>query len=698
MKNMVKIGKINNKLEILLIIFFIYNEIILKIASKSNFSIKFFIFIITISISISFLISFVIKNIKNKNISFNALLFILIFTSIIFMSELNTKSTFGNYYDFSYMIVMSKSVFSNFLNMVFSSLYINIFYLILMIIPITLYLYFKRTIMRILKSEKFSMQYNVLAVSMCLIFFWITSFIGKNLYSELYVKNWSADETIEEFGLNNSLILEVKYLLFGFPKRNVDDYGSFLTNTDEKDKNDKAVEDVDNETIDSTKQFIYDDYNQYDIDFEELNDTTKSPIHRALNNVFSTIIPTNKNKYTGYFKDKMLIEITAEAFCQYVINKELTPTLYKMSNEGFIFDNFYLPNYGQSTTGGEFAEMCGLIPRNINGNRSMQASIKNYMPFTLGNIFKNKKYNTFAYHASYDYYDRNITHPNLGYDFRAPANGIEYVNEKKDERGMYYDSVLFENTFRDYIDDYIKNGKKFHVYYMTVSGHAPYDDTNARSNYYYDLIDEYYPDNSKTVKRYLATQMELEYALSTLISMLGEKDLLDDVVISIVPDHYPYKLARMDKDYFIELSGIEDTENDVSRYKSIWILWVNDMEPKRVKTYCSIVDILPTLLNLFDLKYDSRLLSGRDVFSTNYEIGKPATNMPMVILPKESKLSFITEEGYYDILRDEWTVHDGIVVDENYLELTKSIAKLKFDLAYDIVESDYYSCLKSILR
>ena len=163
MKNMVKIGKINNKLEILLIIFFIYNEIILKIASKSNFSIKFFIFIITISISISFLISFVIKNIKNKNISFNALLFILIFTSIIFMSELNTKSTFGNYYDFSYMLVMSKSVFSNFLNMVFSSLYINIFYLILMIIPITLYLYFKRTIMRILKSEKFLKRYKVRA-------------------------------------------------------------------------------------------------------------------------------------------------------------------------------------------------------------------------------------------------------------------------------------------------------------------------------------------------------------------------------------------------------------------------------------------------------------------------------------------------------------------------------------------------------
>ena len=233
---------------------------------------------------------------------------------------------------------------------------------------------------------------------------------------------------------------------------------------------------------------------------------------------------------------------------------------------------------------------------------------------------------------------------------------------------------------------------------MTVSGHAPYDGTNPRSKYYYELVNSYFPDKSEPVKMYLASQVELEYAVSTLINMLKEKNILDDVVISIVPDHYPYKLARMDKDYFVELSSIKDTENDPSRYKSIWILWSNNMETKKVDTYCSIVDMLPTLLNLFDLKYDSRLLSGSDVFATNYEIGVPTTNMPIIIFPNETKISFMTTEGYYDVLKDEFIPHDGIEVDDNFLDLTKSIAKLKYDLAYDIVESNYYNCLRNIIK
>ena len=43
----------------------------------------------------------------------------------------------------------------------------------------------------------------------------------------------------------------------------------------------------------------------------------------------------------GMFKDKNLIVITAEAFSPIAIDKELTPTLYKMYTEGFSFRNNY---------------------------------------------------------------------------------------------------------------------------------------------------------------------------------------------------------------------------------------------------------------------------------------------------------------------------------------------------------------------
>lgn len=54
-------------------------------------------------------------------------------------------------------------------------------------------------------------------------------------------------------------------------------------------------------------------------------------------------------------KDYNLITICAESFSPWFISQELTPTLYKLTHEGFVFTNYYQPGWGQSTTRGEFA-------------------------------------------------------------------------------------------------------------------------------------------------------------------------------------------------------------------------------------------------------------------------------------------------------------------------------------------------------
>lgn len=70
---------------------------------------------------------------------------------------------------------------------------------------------------------------------------------------------------------------------------------------------------------------------------------------------------TSKNKYTGMFENKNLIFVVAESFSEIGIDKDRTPTLYKLTNNGFIFDNFYVPYY-LSTIGGEFQSLTGLYP------------------------------------------------------------------------------------------------------------------------------------------------------------------------------------------------------------------------------------------------------------------------------------------------------------------------------------------------
>ena len=67
---------------------------------------------------------------------------------------------------------------------------------------------------------------------------------------------------------------------------------------------------------------------------------------------------------------------------------------------------------------------------------------------------------------------------------------------------------------------------------------------------------------SKPVKAYLATQMELDRALELLIQKLEEKGILEDTVIALVGDHYPYTLSI-------------DQINEVSTYPRDSIVEVN---------------------------------------------------------------------------------------------------------------------------
>ena len=88
------------------------------------------------------------------------------------------------------------------------------------------------------------------------------------------------------------------------------------------------------------------------------------------------------------FKDKNLIVFVAEAFSPMAINEELTPTLYRLYNEGFQFTNFYTPVFYVSTSDGEYVSLQSLLPKD--GTWSMSASSDNYLPFVYGNIFKRK--------------------------------------------------------------------------------------------------------------------------------------------------------------------------------------------------------------------------------------------------------------------------------------------------------------------
>ncbi|MDZ7834417.1 MAG: sulfatase-like hydrolase/transferase [Alkalibacterium sp.] len=158
------------------------------------------------------------------------------------------------------------------------------------------------------------------------------------------------------------------------------------------------------------------EYNTLPIDFEEMIASENNADFKQMHQYFKNVEPTAKNEYTGKFEGYNLIFITAESYAPYAVSEEVTPTLYKMMHEGYNFTDFYVPLWDVSSSDGEYVSMTSLVPKS--GIWSFSASADIELPFVMGNTLNENGYNTVAYHNhSYTYYNRDASHPNLGYEY-----------------------------------------------------------------------------------------------------------------------------------------------------------------------------------------------------------------------------------------------------------------------------------------
>lgn len=406
--------------------------------------------------------------------------------------------------------------------------------------------------------------------------------------------------------------------------------------------------------------------NVLDIDFATLIKNESNKDIKTLHNYFSSQIPSNKNEYTGMFEGYNLIMITAEGFSPYAIHEEKTPTLYKMVREGFVFNNFYTPLWQTSTSDGEYVAMTGLIPV---GTRSMYHTRKNLMPFSLGHQFNRLGIHSRAYHNhTYTYYQRDETHPNLGYDYMGLGNGLVLDSKVWPES----DLEMVDHTTDLYVDE-----SPFHVYYLTVSGHMNYTFVGNSMSYKNRHLVEDLPYDS-SIQAYIACQLELDRALELLLQRLEEAGQLDNTVIALSADHYPY---GWEKEHIDTLAGkVVDPNFEI--YKNHFILWNSQIkEPIVIDKPCSSLDILPTLSNLFALPYDSRLLMGQDILSDGE---------PLVIL---NNRSFITDKVMYNAQNGKATWLTNETISEDYINNMNRIVKNKFTVSQSLVKMDYYRTL-----
>ena len=465
------------------------------------------------------------------------------------------------------------------------------------------------------------------------------------------------DISARNLGLVTTARLELKNMIFGKESTGVDldyvDLNQFVSSVPESEP--------DAPFIDTSPNVIK------GIDFASLNDKTSDEDIIKLNNYFAAQSGTNKNEYTGYFKDKNLIVLCGESFSPYFIDREMTPTLYKMVTGGFVFKN-YFNSWPNTTTNGEYSLCMGMFPdmSRHKSDGSFKLSAKNYLPYCFGNQFKNIGVNTYAYHNyKSSYYTRKESHPNMGYDvFKTMGNGMKFTTAWPAS-----DLEMMEQS----VDDYI-NEERFHAYYMTFSGHYRYAfDSNPMCARNRSKVKNLKYSNA--VKAYISCNLELEYALSYLFERLEEAGKLDDTVIVLASDHYPYGLTSKE---YNELAG-EEIDTTFGKFRSSFICYNSAMDPVEVETPCCNIDILPTMLNLFGLEYDSRLITGTDVFSNGNHVA---------IL---SNKSFITDKVMYDAEKGKTTylVNEN-EVPEGYIEALSQVVTNKMSIATTVLNKDYY--------
>ena len=194
---------------------------------------------------------------------------------------------------------------------------------------------------------------------------------------------------------------------------------------------------------------------------------------------------------------------------------------------------------------------------------------------------------------------------------------------------------------------------------------------------------------SEKTKSYIAANLELEKGLTRLVNALEEAGIADRTLIVMAPDHIPYS----DIDVIEELAGrsfgkdslesLNEKSVDFDVYKNSLIMWTAGMEESvTVNKPCCQVDILPTVLNLLGLDYDSRLLAGRDILSDSE---------PLVVFFSSS---WLTDKGSYNRFTGTFTPALGVsMTDEEiqaYTERIKAIAACRLQMTSIIIENDYY--------
>ena len=281
------------------------------------------------------------------------------------------------------------------------------------------------------------------------------------------------------------------------------------------------------------------------------------------------------------------IESMSASYMERFGNTEsITPVLDSLYRLGMAFDRVYAT--GNRTVRGLEAVTLSLPPC---PGQSIIKRPNNAGMHSTGALLREKGYNVTYFYGGNSYFDNMETF--------FSGNGYDIV----DQKSYSPDEITFaniwgvcdEDAYRKVIrtlDEQSHDGKPFFAHVMTVSNHRPFTYPAGKIRI---------PNDSKSRA---GGVLYTDYALGQFLAEASKQPWFDNTIFLITADHCASSAGR--------------TEIPLHKYHIPALIFAPGfVAPQEVGGIVSQIDLMPTLLSLLDMDYDSHFY-GRSIFDPGY--------------------------------------------------------------------------------
>ncbi len=334
----------------------------------------------------------------------------------------------------------------------------------------------------------------------------------------------------------------------------------------------------------------------------------------------------------------------------------ITPTLDSLANKSLFFTNLYAT--GTRTVRGMEAITLSIPPT---PGRSIVKRDKNQDLFTIGEIFKQKGYESSFFYGGDGYFD-NMNNYFGGNGFNIVDRGRGFLLDssiKTTRTNINDDEVTFENAWgvcdEDIYTKVLKEADEAHLndmpffnFVMTTSNHRPFT----------------YPDGKIDIPSGTGREGGIkytDYAIDNFLKQAKTKPWYNNTVFVIMADHCASSAGRWSL--------------NIDKYRiPAMIFNIENQSPQKIEKLSSQIDMFPTLFALLNWDYSSNLF-GMDIMKMQKQDERAFIgNYRNLGLLKDKKLMVLSDQRVVNYF--EWeTDNDNLIpkdIDDTLLEETIS--------------------------